>query len=276
MFAFCDTGSLPFTLYREDYVDRVSIFDMSMNVTNQNYNQNQPHAQTQTQTEDQNQSTPSRFVSAATQAPYIGRTYRYLQEQPLWPFGFGLSYTSFAVQAKTDGNLTLPSSTLCPSTSATVPKVSANQGSLSVEVSNIGKVAGAKAVLAFVAPTEVPSLDGEVFATRTLWGAIKSPVLDPGTFAEATFVFGNTLTNTLDCPFCTVDSAGIRGVRAGTYLLSFGGHAGNIFPPSSSASGSESEPRARARARQQPPRVPDSEVSRVYVTVTGDTVVCPL
>lgn len=33
---------------------------------------------------------------------FIGRTYRYLQEDPLWPFGFGLSFTSFSVVLEQD------------------------------------------------------------------------------------------------------------------------------------------------------------------------------
>jgi beta-glucosidase-like glycosyl hydrolase len=54
-------GKLPVTIYKQDYVSQVSLFDMSMR--------------------------PS--------AKSPGRTYRYFTGTPLWEFGFGLSYTTF-------------------------------------------------------------------------------------------------------------------------------------------------------------------------------------
>jgi len=52
---------------------------------------------------------PLTFPAATTQLPPYenydmkGRTYRYMTEKPLYPFGFGLSYTSFAFDALTLG-----------------------------------------------------------------------------------------------------------------------------------------------------------------------------
>jgi beta-glucosidase len=60
-----------------------------------------------------------------------GRTYRYFEGAPLWPFGYGLSYTTFSYS-----NLTLPNSTI-------------NAGdplNASVTVSNTGKAAGDEVV----------------------------------------------------------------------------------------------------------------------------------
>jgi beta-D-xylosidase 4 len=59
-------GVLPVTFYPANYVNMTPLTDMNMR-------------------------------------PFPGRTYRYLQIDPVWRFGFGLSYTSFAV-AFEDGN----------------------------------------------------------------------------------------------------------------------------------------------------------------------------
>lgn len=60
-----------------------------------------------------------------------GRTYRYFKGEPLWPFGYGLSYTTFSYS-----NLSLPDATI-------------NAGdplNASVTVTNAGKVAGDEVV----------------------------------------------------------------------------------------------------------------------------------
>jgi len=56
-----------------------------------------------------------------------GRTYRYFKGQPLWPFGYGLSYTTFKYSS-----LTLP----------TAPISAGSPLDVSVTVTNTGKVAG--------------------------------------------------------------------------------------------------------------------------------------
>ena len=80
---------------------------------------------------------PVTFYKDVHQLPHFedysmkGRTYRYFDGEPLWPFGFGLSYTTFAYS-----DLTLPPSPI-------------NAGDLldaSVTVTNTGKVAGDEVV----------------------------------------------------------------------------------------------------------------------------------
>jgi beta-glucosidase len=69
-----------------------------------------------------------------------GRTYRYFEGEPLWPFGYGLSYTTFSYS-----NLTLPNTTI-------------NAGdplNASVTVSNTGKAAGDEVVQLYLKFPEV-------------------------------------------------------------------------------------------------------------------------
>jgi beta-glucosidase len=83
---------------------------------------------------------PVTFYKSASQLPPFtdynmkGRTYRYFEGDPLFPFGFGLSYTTFAYH-----NLHLPSG--------------ANAGDevkVAVEVENTGKMAGEEVVQLYV------------------------------------------------------------------------------------------------------------------------------
>ncbi len=69
------------------------------------------------------------------------RTYRYMKEDPMYPFGFGLSYTTFAYS-----DLRLSSEKLCAGDSLTVE----------VTVANTGAVAGDEVVQLYVTNTEVP------------------------------------------------------------------------------------------------------------------------
>lgn len=70
-----------------------------------------------------------------------GRTYRYFEGEPLWPFGYGLSYTTFSYS-----NLKLPNTTI-------------NAGdplNASVTVSNTGKAAGDEVVQLYLKFPVVP------------------------------------------------------------------------------------------------------------------------
>ena len=68
----------------------------------------------------------------------VNRTYKYFNDDPLYPFGHGLSYTSFAYQ-----HLQLPDS-------ITAGEVL----NLSVEVENTGKLAGDEVVQVYVKDME--------------------------------------------------------------------------------------------------------------------------
>ncbi len=70
-----------------------------------------------------------------------GRTYRYFTGKPLWPFGYGLSYTKFKYS-----DLTLPSA----------PIQAGDPLNASVRVTNVGKVAGDEVVELYLKFPKVP------------------------------------------------------------------------------------------------------------------------
>jgi beta-glucosidase len=89
---------------------------------------------------------PVTFYKDVRQLPHFedysmkGRTYRYFEGEPLWPFGFGLSYTTFAYS------------------DLTLPEVAVNADDpvhASVTVANTGKVAGDEVVELYLQFPEV-------------------------------------------------------------------------------------------------------------------------
>jgi beta-glucosidase len=89
---------------------------------------------------------PVTFYKSLTDLPDFkdyrmeGRTYRYFKGEPLWGFGFGLSYTNFAYK-----NLTVP------------PQIEAGKEvTISVEVTNTGKMAGEEVVECYVIAKDAP------------------------------------------------------------------------------------------------------------------------
>jgi len=64
-----------------------------------------------------------------------GRTYRYFKDEPIYPFGYGLSYTSFKYD-----NIKIEKDEIKPSESTFV----------SVEVKNIGKTKGEEVVQLYI------------------------------------------------------------------------------------------------------------------------------
>jgi hypothetical protein len=98
-----------------------------------------------------------------------GRTYRFLDEAslpPLWPFAFGLSYTTFSVRF-----------TKRP----TVPVAPTGESEWVVRVANTGAVRGAVVVACYVKATLQTAVSAP--PRRSLWDFRRVPELDP---AEAT------------------------------------------------------------------------------------------
>ncbi|HEV2622791.1 MAG TPA: glycoside hydrolase family 3 C-terminal domain-containing protein [Frateuria sp.] len=124
-----------------------------------------------------------------------GRTYRYFNGTPLYPFGHGLSYTRFAYEG-----LALSTDTLA----------AGNPLRIGVTVRNTGPRAGDEVAQAYLHATDVP------LAPRRTLVAFRRVHLKPGESQRVTFELSPRQLS-------TVDAAGRRSVVAGSYRLSVGG-----------------------------------------------------
>jgi beta-glucosidase len=96
-----------------------------------------------------------------------GRTYRFMQDDPLYPFGFGLSYTRFAYSEPRVTQSTVP-----VGQSVTV----------TASVTNAGSVAGTESVQCYVT-----DLEGSARTPLASLCGIKTVNLSPGSTAEVSF-----------------------------------------------------------------------------------------
>jgi len=144
---------------------------------------------------------PLTFYSSLSQVPSFndysmkGRTYRYFSDKPLYPFGFGLSYTTFAYSS-----LKLPSSNIKAGDPVTI------EG----DVQNTGSVAGDEVVELYLTQPKASDTPIRVLAgfTRVHLGPGQSThvgiTIDPRSIAQ-------------------VDSKGTRVIVPGDYTVALGG-----------------------------------------------------
>jgi beta-glucosidase len=144
---------------------------------------------------------PVTFYRSVSQLPpftdynMAGKTYRYFRGDPLFPFGHGLSYTSFAYS-----NLQVPA------------QVGAGENVVvSVDVSNSGSLAGEEVVQLYVTDLEasVP------VAIRSLQGFTRV-LLQPGESRTVSFTLAPD-------QFSVIDNDGHRVVEPGAFEVSVGG-----------------------------------------------------
>jgi beta-glucosidase len=133
-----------------------------------------------------------------------GRTYRYFAGEPLWPFGYGLSYTTFSYS-----KLTLPDE----------PIRAGDPLNASVTVTNIGKAAGDEVVQLYLKFPDVPGAP-----IRALRG-FQRIHLPPGASQEVEFHL-----NPRDLSMVT--DAGDIIVAQGKYTVSVGGGQPGTVAPS--------------------------------------------
>jgi beta-glucosidase len=144
-----------------------------------------------------------------------GRTYRFFQGTPLWPFGHSLSYTKFQITGEGEGEEQVPA----PQSVSLITSL-ADDFSASVVVKNTGSRRGAKTVFAFASRMSDVD-DGPSEPRDSLWSFAKVE-LDAG---ESTGLVFDAAAHDW-CPFCSVDSSGVRAVRAGAYRVRIGGDGG--------------------------------------------------
>ena len=115
---------------------------------------------------------PVTFYKDVNQLPHFedysmkGRTYRYFEGEPLWPFGFGLSYTTFAYS-----NLMLPDA----------PVNAGDPLHASITVANTGKVGGDEVVELYL---QFPDVSG---APRRALRGFQRIHLEPGASQKVEF-----------------------------------------------------------------------------------------
>jgi len=145
---------------------------------------------------------PVTFYKSVDQLPPFtdysmqGRTYRYFKSEPLYPFGFGLSYTNFQYD-----NLKLSAS-----------KVKAGDDvTITAEVQNVGKLAGDEVAQLYV--TEVAA--SVPVPIRSLAG-VKRVFLKPGEKQKISFTLSREQMS-------IIDDGGKRVIEPGEFLISVGG-----------------------------------------------------
>lgn len=134
---------------------------------------------------------PVTFYKSTAQLPdfedynMTGRTYRYMKESPLFPFGYGLSYTTFQY-----GDATLSAATIAHDDKVT----------LNIPVSNIGKKDGEEVVQVYMrrpGDTEGPSHALRAFKRIAIGKGQTNQVEIP--LVKEDFEWFDTNTNTM-CP----------------------------------------------------------------------------
>jgi hypothetical protein len=136
-----------------------------------------------------------------------GRTYRYFRGEPLYPFGWGLSYTTFVMTWQGQSHSAVD---LGNNADSTLPQTY----SYSINVTNTGSRVGDEVVFAFFSTTAIPSDQPASALIKQLFN-FERLTLEPGQTGVVTF----TVTPTTD--FLTYDVNGNQVSYPGLYEVQF-------------------------------------------------------
>ena len=154
---------------------------------------------------------PVTFYKSADDLPpfeqyaMTGHTYKYFTGEPLYPFGYGLSYTTFEYS-----DFSLPEESQA-----------GNPLELSATVTNTGSLKGEEVVQLYISNKAT----SDPVPIRTLRG-FKRLSLNPGESKTVTFILDEQ-------DFYTVLEDGSRVVKSGEYSISIGGGQPDVSPQSS-------------------------------------------
>jgi beta-glucosidase len=136
-----------------------------------------------------------------SQYAMAGRTYRFMAAEPLYPFGYGLSYSTFEYS-----DLRLSSETVAP----------AGRVDISVRVTNTGTVPAGEVVQVYVR-----DLDASVPVPRRHLEGVARVELAPGAARTVCFTLGRDA-------LCCYDADGEPFVEPGDFEICVGGHQPDV------------------------------------------------
>ena len=147
-----------------------------------------------------------------------GRTYKYYAGPVLYPFGFGLSYTTFSLSGDCPGSGSAPAHVWrlaagTPRAALRAGAVAGGNTSCTITVKNTGSVAGDEVVQVFLAPNaaSMARAHADPMALKRLV-AFQRVTLGAGQSAELPFSFD-------PAALAEVDQAGARVLWPGEYSL---------------------------------------------------------
>ena len=148
---------------------------------------------------------------------YAGRTYRFSRVAPLWPFGHGLSYSTFELTWADTANQSVTTTALAHDGASAL--------SCALTVRNTGTRAAAKVLLLFVTKDDsaAATLDEPSSPLRSL-AAMDKVFLPPGVSRTLHLPLGAVPGA---CPLCVVTKEGKRLLRASEWKVAVGDGAGD-------------------------------------------------
>ena len=139
-----------------------------------------------------------------------GRTYRYLTTKPTYRFGYGLSYTRFALSALTTVPALGDDDEVCAAREPGATSLARVCGNLS----NVGARSSGAVVLMYIQPEEL-SKPFRLMPTKQLYDFSRFNLIAEGESVEVCSTICDTDTSFVD------PSDGARHVLAGTYSVVF-------------------------------------------------------